>query len=223
MKFNFKKKEITDQTLSEILKKTREEKNISLEKVARIAKMNPEYLRALEQEDYQKLPQGIYGKSFLREYCYYLKLDYKKMLDLYEQEVFLNTEPSFKEDVFSHERINRKHLFSLPKIARNIILSVVIGACFVYLGFRVKAIIAPPELIITNPAPDQIMESTKLEVKGKTELEARVFINGQEVFSGADGNFSKEINLKYGINTIKILAQKKYGRDAEVVRQVLVK
>ena len=48
MMFSFKKKNITDLTLGEILQQTREEKNISLEKVAKVAKMNPEYLRALK-------------------------------------------------------------------------------------------------------------------------------------------------------------------------------
>ena len=145
------------------------------------------------------------------------------MLAVYEEESPSTEELVEKKEVFSHKRVSQRHLLSLPKIIRNIILVIVIGAFFVFLGFRVRAIIAPPQLIITNPEPGQVIDNTRVEVIGSTESEVRIFVNNQEVFGDNNGAFSEIINLKQGINTIIVTAKKRYGRDAEVIRQVLVK
>ena len=105
---------------------------------------------------------------------------------------------------------------------RNIILLVTVVLGFAYLGLRVKRIIAPPELLIPFPPASYISNENKIEVAGQTENNVRVFINEKEVLSDESGAFKETINLKQGINIININAKKRYGRDVEAVRQVLV-
>lgn len=210
-------------SLGEILIERRREKKVEVEAAAQALKINVRYLQALENGEYHKLPKGIYGKSFLREYCYYLKLDYQKMLKLYEREESLFYTEEKKKDVFSQQRPKGRYFFSLPKLLRNIILIVVILACFIFLGYRVRKVIAPPILEISFPPENYITEEMKIEVIGQSEKEVSIVVNEQEIISDNLGKFKQEINLKEGMNIIRVRAEKRYGRDTEVVRQVLVK
>ena len=78
-------------------------------------------------------------------------------------------------------------------------------------------------LIINNPVENYITSNYLLTVIGLTDPGSRVVINGSQVLSDSQGVFSKEINLKNGINIISITAEKRLGRKSTVVRQVLVK
>ncbi|MFA5317937.1 MAG: helix-turn-helix domain-containing protein [Patescibacteria group bacterium] len=222
-KFIFRKKEIIDFTLGEILQEQRKREKINLEKAAKDVKIDIKYLQSLENGDYDKLPQGIYGKSFLREYCDYLGLNYKDLARIYDQENNLENISEKGDEVFSHKRAKKSYFLSLPKIIRNIILVLVVVAGFFYLGLKFKEIVAPPEIIIDFPPENYITKESKISIKGKVDGDARVFINDEEILSSKAGEFDKAIDLKNGINIIKIKASKRYGKDAEVVRQVLVK
>ena len=67
----------------EELKKQRNIKKISLEEISEYTKINIKYLDALENGDYNCLP-NVYSRLFLRSYCDYIGADYKKALDEYE-------------------------------------------------------------------------------------------------------------------------------------------
>jgi len=219
----FKKREIIDFTLGEILQEQRKRKKVDLAKAAKDIKIDIKYLQSLENGDYDKLPQGVYGKSFLREYCIYLGLNYKDLVKMYDQENNLGNISEKGDEVFSHKRAKKSYFLSLPKIIRNIILVLVVVAGFFYLGLKFKEIVAPPEIIVDFPPENYITEELKISIKGKTENDARIFINDEEILSKENGDFEKIIDLKDGVNIIKIKASKRYGKDAEVVRQVLVK
>src|SRR2546425_10726986 len=60
------------------------------------------------------------------------------------------------------------------------------------------AILSPPEMFVA-PAPS-------VEIKGKTERDARVKVNGQKVTVGSDGSFSFPLALKEGVNLVTIEA-----------------
>lgn len=223
MQFSFKKKDITDASVGEILAERRKQKKISLEAAAAATKISAKYLAALEKGDCQSLPDGVYARNFLREYCYFLGLDCRQLLKNFTEETNLINIKEKEEPVFSHQRPKRQYFLCLPKIMRNIILLIAIVAAFVYLGLRVKQIIAPPQLVIDFPAENYTTAENKIIFSGRTEPEARLFINGREVLSEQTGEFKVEISLKEGINVISVKAQKQYSQETEVVRQVLVK
>jgi cytoskeleton protein RodZ len=57
------------------LKQTREARKLSLEDVALATKIGVRFLKALEDEDFQKLPGGVFNKSFTRTYARELGLN----------------------------------------------------------------------------------------------------------------------------------------------------
>ena len=78
-----------------------------------------------------------------------------------------------------------------------------------YSGTRsVKAVFdeAPPALTILSPPEMFVSPSASVDLKGKTEREARVKVNGQKVQVGADGTFVFPLALKEGVNLITVEA-----------------
>jgi len=223
MQLLFKKKNIVDASVGEILTERRKQKKISLDMAAAATKISAKYLAALEKGDCQSLPDGVYARNFLREYCYFLELDCRQLLKNFTEETNLINIKEKDEPVFSHQRPKRQYFLSLPKIMRNIILLIAIMAGFLYLGLRIKQIIAPPLLIIDFPAENYATGENKIIFFGRTEPEARLFINGRETLSDETGKFKAEISLKEGLNVISVKAQKQYSKEAAAVRQVLVK
>jgi len=204
------------------LRAGRQAKNLKLKEAAKKLNINEKYLIALEEGNFNQLPRGVYEKNFLREYALFLGLNYGQLAKDYEAETNA-LEPKKQKEIFSKPVIKGRFLWIMPKILKNILILLIIAACFIYLVYRVNKIISPPLLIIDRPGLNLITEETSLTVSGKTEAEANLTVNGESVLSDKNGYFSKTVNLKNGINKIIITASKKYGRSNTVYREVLVK
>lgn len=59
----------------ERMQREREMRSITLEEIAESTKIGCRMLRALEQEDFDKLPGGIFNKGFVRAYAKFLGID----------------------------------------------------------------------------------------------------------------------------------------------------
>ncbi|MDR3151539.1 MAG: helix-turn-helix domain-containing protein [Holosporaceae bacterium] len=63
----------------DLLKKTREEKNLSLGEISDALKIRYCYLDAIENHDYDNLPELVYSIGFVRSYAKFLGLDAEVM------------------------------------------------------------------------------------------------------------------------------------------------
>lgn len=221
---NFKANEIklNSESVSDILKAARQEKNLKINQASKDLNINIKYIEALEAGNFDLLPAGIYGKNFLRDYSNYLGLDAKEITSLYEQGGIKKPEINSR-DLFS-KKIPKPHYFlSLPRIIKNIIIVLIVLICISYLGFYVKNIISPPPLEIISPNDNFTTSSKHITILGKTDKKASITVNDENVLIDPSGNFSKKINLKDGVNTITITARKKYSKTHIIDRLVLVK
>ena len=57
------------------LKRIRDELGVSLEEIAEVVKVRMAYLRAIEEDRFEKTPSRIFLKGFLRAYAQYIGLD----------------------------------------------------------------------------------------------------------------------------------------------------
>ncbi len=64
----------------DLLRRTREEKGLSLDQVVQATRIRKEFLQALEEEDLDRLPAAVYVKGFLRNYATFLGLDPQEIL-----------------------------------------------------------------------------------------------------------------------------------------------
>lgn len=63
------------------LKRAREERGISLQEIAATTKISTVALEALEQNDYSRLPGGIFSRAFVRAYALGVGLDAEAMVN----------------------------------------------------------------------------------------------------------------------------------------------
>src|SRR5512133_2130734 len=62
-------------SFGERLRREREMRKVSLEEIAAATKIGTRHLRALEEEDFKKLPGGIFNKGFVRAYARFLGIN----------------------------------------------------------------------------------------------------------------------------------------------------
>jgi len=204
-----------DETLGERLRQARSLKKLKVEEVAKILQIRPEYISALEEENWEKLPAGLYGKNFLKQYARFLKLNTKELLKQAS-----TTEAT--SNPFSQKIVAKNKFIVFPKIVKNAIIIITVLACLLYLATYSKKIFLPPELIITAPSQNLLIHDNIITVSGQTEAGAEVRINNEITLNNDNGAFSQTINLKKGLNNIIISAQKKYSQSQTVTRQILV-
>jgi transcriptional regulator with XRE-family HTH domain len=68
------------------LRTVRESRGLSLEEAARDTRVRPEFLEAIEAEDFERLLGDVHVRGCLRTYATYLRLSPDKVVSMYEQE-----------------------------------------------------------------------------------------------------------------------------------------
>jgi cytoskeletal protein RodZ len=205
-------------SLGDELRLARERRSESLEAAAQALKIKPEYIVAIESEDWQSLPVGLYGKIFLKRYVAYLGLDYRILFKGRSQKKLHN---DFDKSVFFNKVVKKDELRVWPRRWRNLAVVIVIGICFLYLVFYLKNIFSPPELYISTPN-ERVVDDWMVMVSGKADPETEVTVNNEITLLDKEGFFSRKVNLGPGVNTITIKAKKKYSRERIITKQVLV-
>ena len=71
-------------SIGQIIRETREEKNIPLSKVAEDLFIRTTYLQAIENDRTEILPSPVQGRGFVRMYAEYLNMDVKQVLDAWD-------------------------------------------------------------------------------------------------------------------------------------------
>jgi cytoskeletal protein RodZ len=212
------KKLAPEETVGEILRQRRHYRNLKIMTVAQALNIRADYLIALEEERFDKLPAGLYGKNFLKEYAIFLGLKPQELLRSWQTQ----TDNNAPADPFSQKIVKKRKFIIFPKIIRNFLIISAILICFLYLIFYFRNVVAPPDLTIIQPAANLRTASNILIVNGWTDPEAEVKINNETILSNNNGYFSQTVNLKPGLNSLVITSQKKYSQEKIVTREILV-
>lgn len=209
--------------VGEYLKKEREKAGISIDDASEKLKIKKSYLKNLEEGSYDKLPPSVYVKGFIRSYANLLKLDQKKLVDLYNREIIIDDKIK-KETNGEIKKQNRKKIFAalscfIPAItSKSITVFFSLAILFLigcYLWYQVSSFSSTPYLFITNPSGDKVADSQEMIVEGETETNTIVKINGEDVFVDPSGHFKENITLKLGKNVFIIEATNRFGKTAK--------
>jgi cytoskeletal protein RodZ len=71
-------------TFGERLKRERELREVTLQEITSATRIGPRFLDALENEDWEKLPGGVFNRGFVRAIARYLGLDEEAFLAEYD-------------------------------------------------------------------------------------------------------------------------------------------
>ena len=123
----------TGDTIGEILKRAREEKNLSIEDVNRATKISVNVINSLEQDDLDSFASDTYLKGFLKSYAAFLGLDPDKIWGTLNRKrgdvstvkgTFWDIEEAVREEKIRSPRIFRR--FVVPAILIMLVVLVVL-------------------------------------------------------------------------------------------------
>lgn len=97
--------------VGDLLRKTREEKNMTLEDVSEETKIQKRYLKALEEERYEELPGEVHVKGFMRNYCRTIGLNPDEVVEMYKMQKEEKT--IYKNSAASSEKTGDKFIGKL--------------------------------------------------------------------------------------------------------------
>lgn len=111
----------------------------------------------------------------------------------------------------------------IPSILRRIAALTVVAGLLIYLGINLRGTFSAPPLDVETPVDNSVSAAPNLLVRGITNPETRVQINGHEVISNIKGFFEESLVLNPGLNVIVVRAIKKYGQSTTLIRNVILK
>lgn len=137
----------------ETLKQKREESGKALKEIAQTLKIRADYLKAIEDEEFEKLPVAVYAKGYIRDYARFLKIDPEAILKAY----ILKTSPPVPEkispvaDVVTTKRPPTKYL---------VITAISLAIAVVYILSSLnstpeKPTVSPPEKSAPTVQPQE--------------------------------------------------------------------
>lgn len=204
-------------TLGEKLKKIRSEYRISLNEVSKHTKIQMKYLEYLENSEYEKLPAEVYVRGFVRSYANFLGTDETVLVKMYERE--RNIQRNLRKEQFQEQK---ESAFSFPRFIITPKLFIMTGVAvfvlggFVYLYREFQSFASVPRLIVLEPSDGQVVHGSGVRVRGTTEKDTSLTINGQPVLVRDGGDFYEEVPLQPGLNTFTVVSTNKFKKEKSV-------
>jgi len=219
----FRAKKVKIETLGEYLKHAREVLKLDYSDVRRLTQIPEKFLRALEEGSYQGLPADVYVKGFLKSLSAVYRLQISMLLEQFEKERGVERVIKTGHITPQPRKFEMPHLIITPKRLSLVLALVLALGSLGYLVWQVRSVSAAPRLELAFPKNDESINSRSILVRGSTEPGSRIFLNSQEILVDEKGEFHEVVNLTEGVNILKIRAENKFGKSAELERIVAVK
>lgn len=202
------------------LKEERLRKGLSLQQVSDSTKIRVNFLEYIERGEYEKLPSVTFAQGFVKNYISFLGLPQNETLALFKRE-------------FDEEKIFRvlprgmaggmDFPVSRVKISQFLIIGLLLLSVLAFLVFQYKEAIFPPSVDIISPKENQTLNSSSVQILGKTDPNNIVFVNNLPVSVNDDGSFHKTLFLFQGGNDITIKVVNRFDKTTQLSRHVEVK
>jgi len=208
-------------TVGEVLKEGRLKKNFSLEKVAELTKIQIKFLKAIEEDDFTKIPQGVTTKGFIRNYAQVVGLSPGNVLAVFRRD-FLENE---KGQVIPRGMVTPLNKITFawnPKLTLMAGVFLLLLILFVFFGRQYLNLVSAPKLSVIYPPDNEIVKQKEIEFIGKTDKDASLYINGEIVSLNQNGEFDKRISLVDGENEIVFEAISRKDKKTRLIKKVKV-
>ena len=204
-------------TFGERLKRERELREVTLEEITSATRIGPRFLDALENEDWDKLPGGVFNRGFVRAIARYLGLDEEAFLAEYDlaHNSQVQPEPQHPEDRIPSPP--RWIPFVLILGALALLVALFAGGVYGWRYYRARKAQASPVVPVTpqlstspstssdnssSPAPAE--PSLDLSVSASFPAHVRIESDGYVVFDS--DMHAGENHHFYAINAFQVSA-----------------
>lgn len=209
-------------TVGELLKLEREQRQVSLEELAKQIRVKEQFLEALEDNRFADLPAAVFVKGYVKAYARILGFDAQPMLGLLRRDFKESGKGKLVAQEFLKPVMRNGKSLSPVRLVTVSVIGIFL-VLFLYIGIRWYGFISPPELDIFEPIEDAVV-SSQVSVTGLTESETIVTVNAQPILVAADGSFETQITLpNEGISTITVEAKDKRQKTTTRQRTVFVR
>jgi len=166
------------ESLGELLQKAREARGLTLDEAAARTRILPQYLKAVEDNNYAKLPDEVFTKGFVRSYARILALDEASVIRQFDEsggEFYAkrNERELLKQKLEEEERrkkVNRNMVIGMVA-AVLVVLLVLVGRDYDRPEPRPVPTAPAPAAALSAPAPAPVGESVVRSVAGQSDVE----------------------------------------------------
>lgn len=206
-------------TVGSMLREARLKKGITPQGVEQAIKIREKYILAIEADNFGILPSPSYAKGFVRNYAEYLGMPTDAVMAFFRRQMTDVTRASLLPKGVS-DPLNAPFVHLTPGRFIGILVSMLFVVFMLYLGTQYFKIGKAPPLTLTSPVNQQIVESSRVVVEGKTQPDTTVMINGISTIVRDDGRFYEQIAVEPGVNKITVTATSRFGKVTTLVREV---
>lgn len=107
---------------------------------------------------------------------------------------------------------------------RNFMLAVaglILAAIAGFFAYEFK-FLRSPALVVSSPQRDSVSESLTFDVRGRTDPDADLTLNGRPLYSGETGEFTERLYLFKGVNRLEFESKNRYGKTARITRYIVI-
>lgn len=203
-------------TIGTFLNVARKEKNITFEKLESVTKIKRSFIKAMENEDWDNLPDYSVVLGFVRNISGSLDVSVNTALALLRRDY-----PPKTLKVTPSQDVEKKFSWS-PKLTFFVGVGLFLIVLLGYLGFQYAGFVGSPQLVVNKPKEEEIVLSSNVLVEGTTETDAKVEVNNQPILVDADGNFKGNVEILKDTEEIIIKAISRSGKETVINRKIVV-
>ncbi len=186
-------------TAGDLLRSKRQILELTLDEVSKRTKVKPEYLLALEESTFDKLPSSVVTKGYLKAYARVLHINPDTLVAMYRRD-YAEVMGEIMPHGLIEPVVKKTRLVSIPFLLG----SLAVIAFGTFLLFQLLHWWSLPRLTLLQPDDGDIYGET-ITVKGRTDPTATLKIGDQTVLVNQNGEFS--LDLKYPAGTHRLLIQ----------------
>lgn len=209
------------QTVGEILKKQRQQKNITLEEINQKTRISVNYLKAIEENNFRHLPAATFTKGFLKNYALAVGLNPQTVLAIfrrdYDQDERGRIIPRGLTEPVKGPKIK---LFNPTTTV--LAISGIFGLLIaIFFAHQIYLYLSAPSLQITAP-PANAQVITPFEVRGTTTSQAQVTVNNKPIIVDESGNFKSTISLSEGQHLLIFKSTNRSGKSTTLQHPITI-
>lgn len=190
-------------SIGSLIKEGRKRRRLSIDRLSQQTKIKPRYIRAMEKEEWQIIPNFAVARGFIQNVAAAVGIDPETAAALLRRD--------FQEKKTSP--VTARQIWWTPRITVTLFSVVVAGAVLFYLTSQYLTYVAPPPL-----SAQVVKNGGAVVISGKTDKEASVLVNGEPALVQDDGTFKISVNAKDGDSlTIEALSRSGKATKKEVV------
>ncbi|PWU23314.1 hypothetical protein C5B42_03460 [Candidatus Cerribacteria bacterium 'Amazon FNV 2010 28 9'] len=202
-------------TVGETLQRMREKKGISIEALSKQTHIRPDYLRAIEANEFPLLPSPAAAQGFIGTYATIVGLEKQTALALLRRDFEVTTKHILPKELFTKPRKSGLSTRSRAGLFFGVALLVIVS----YAAWSFLHLHQPPSLTLTYPKEGSQVPETVI-VRGATATDAVLEIDTLPVALNQDGEFAQQLSLSSGDHVITVIASNR--QNQETIKQINV-